>query len=50
MAYKDPDIGVFRELWKKRTAARGEMTIAEQRESFDREMSADVTLCTVRQT
>src|SRR5438477_10440 len=40
MAYKEPDIGVFRELWKKRTAAQAEMTIAEQRESFDREMSA----------
>ena len=40
MAYKDPDIAGFRELWKKRAETRGQMTIAEQRESFDREMGA----------
>src|SRR5947207_2915618 len=40
LAYNDPDVGVFRELWKKRAAARGEMTVAVQRENFDREMSA----------
>jgi monoterpene epsilon-lactone hydrolase len=40
MAYKDPDVAAFRERWKKRAETRGQMTIAEQRESFDTEMSA----------
>lgn len=40
MATKDPDIAKFREIWKQRQATRGQMTVAEQREAFDREMSA----------
>ena len=40
MSYKDPDIAKFREIWKKRAETRGQVTIAEQRENFDREMSA----------
>ncbi len=40
MAYKDPDVAAFREIWKKRQETRVEMTVAEQREAFDREMSA----------
>jgi len=38
--YKDPDIANFREIWKQRQATRGQMTVAEQRESFDLQMSA----------
>ena len=40
MAWKDPDIETFRALWKKRIAARGQVTIPEQRASFDTEMGA----------
>src|SRR5258708_22536616 len=40
MAWKDPDIEMFRNLWKKRAASRGQMTIPEQRASFDAEMGA----------
>ncbi len=40
MAYRDPDVATFREIWKKRQQTRGQMTVAEQREAFDREMSA----------
>ena len=40
MAYRDPDVATFREIWKKRQETRGQMTVAEQREAFDREMSA----------
>ncbi len=40
MAYRDPDVATFREIWKKRQETRGQMTVAEQRENFDREMSA----------
>jgi epsilon-lactone hydrolase len=37
MAYRDPDVGVFRELLKKRAEARGQLSLAEQREVFDRD-------------
>ena len=40
MNFKDPDIGAFREMWKKRAAARGTYTLAEQRTYFDSEMGA----------
>lgn len=40
MAWKDPDVGTFRALWKKRAAARGQLTIPEQRASFDTDMGA----------
>jgi epsilon-lactone hydrolase len=40
MAWKDPDIEAFRTYWKKRTAARGQVTLAEQRASFDTDMGA----------
>src|SRR5882724_7729195 len=40
MAWKDPDIENFRNLWKKRAASRGQMTIPEQRASFETEMGA----------
>jgi acetyl esterase/lipase len=40
MAWKDPDIEAFRAFRKKRTTARGQVTIAEQRTSFDAEMGA----------
>ena len=40
MAFKDPDIAAFREMWKKRAAARGKYTLAEQRVYFDNEMGA----------
>ena len=40
MAYRDPDVAAFREIWKKRQETRGQQTVAEQRENFDREMSA----------
>ena len=40
MAYRDPDVATFREIWKKRQETRGQLTVAEQREAFDREMSA----------
>jgi epsilon-lactone hydrolase len=38
MSFKDPDIGAFREMWKKRAAARGTGTFAEQRIYFDSDM------------
>jgi epsilon-lactone hydrolase len=37
MAYRDPDVGVFRDLLKKRAEARGQLSLAEQREVFDRD-------------
>jgi epsilon-lactone hydrolase len=40
MDFKDPDVGAFREMWKKRAAARGTYTLAEQRLYFDNEMGA----------
>lgn len=40
MAFKDPDISAFREMWKRRAAARGKYTLAEQRVYFDNEMGA----------
>ena len=40
MTFKDPDIGTFREMWKKRAASRGTYTRAEQRIYFDNEMGA----------
>jgi len=40
MAAKDPDIEAFRAYWKKRAAARGQVTLAEQRASFDTDMGA----------
>jgi monoterpene epsilon-lactone hydrolase len=40
MTYRDPDVATFREIWKKRQETRGQMTVAEQREAFDREMGA----------
>src|SRR5258708_19101286 len=40
MAFNDPDIETFRNLWKKRVATRGQTTIPEQRASFDGEMGA----------
>ena len=40
MAFKDPDIAAFREMWKRRAAARGKYTLAEQRVYFDNEMGA----------
>jgi acetyl esterase/lipase len=39
MAWKDPDIEAFRAYWKKRAEARGQVTLAEQRVSFDTDMS-----------
>lgn len=38
MVYRDPDIAAFREMWKKRAETRGQLTVAEQRDAFDREM------------
>src|SRR5258708_5929544 len=38
MAWKDPDIEAFRAYWKKRAEARGEVTLEEQRATFDRDM------------
>jgi monoterpene epsilon-lactone hydrolase len=38
MAWKDPDIEAFRAYWKKRAEARGQVTLAEQRASFDTDM------------
>jgi epsilon-lactone hydrolase len=38
MAWKDPDIEAFRAYWKKRAEARGQVTLAEQRVTFDRDM------------
>jgi len=38
MAWKDPDIEAFRAYWKKRAEARGQVTLAEQRVSFDTDM------------
>src|SRR5882757_3250736 len=40
MAWKDPDIEMFRALWKKRAAARGQVSIPEQRATFDADMGA----------
>ena len=40
MAWKDPDVGTFRALWKKRAATRGQVTIPEQRATFDADMGA----------
>ena len=40
MATKDPDIEAFRAYWKKRVAARGQVTLAEHRASFDTDMGA----------
>ena len=40
MAGKDPDIEAFRAYWKKRATARGQVTLAEQRASFDTDMGA----------
>jgi epsilon-lactone hydrolase len=40
VVFKDPDIAAFREMWKKRAAARGKYTLAEQRVYFDNEMGA----------
>ncbi|MGH6641447.1 MAG: alpha/beta hydrolase [Bradyrhizobium sp.] len=40
MAWKDPDIETFRALWKKRAATRGQVTIPEQRATFDADMGA----------
>jgi acetyl esterase/lipase len=40
VAFKDPDVAAFREMWKKRAAARGKYTLAEQRVYFDNEMGA----------
>jgi len=38
MAWKDPDIEAFRAYWKRRAEARGQVTLAEQRASFDTDM------------
>jgi monoterpene epsilon-lactone hydrolase len=38
MAWKDPDIEAFRAYWKKRAEARGQVTLEEQRVTFDRDM------------
>lgn len=40
MAGKDPDIEAFRAYWKKRATARGQVTLAKQRASFDTDMGA----------
>jgi acetyl esterase/lipase len=37
MAYRDPDVGAFREMYKKRMEERGQLSFKEQREVFDRD-------------
>ena len=38
--YRDPDVGAFRERLAARAAARGTLTLQEQRQNFDTEMGA----------